>query len=59
MLLFISLVFSPFAIPILGSEPFKEMDPDDPDAKLIPRVPNSGMTFNSPARSTLMQYDKV
>ena len=59
MLLFISLSFFPFAIPILGPESFEGMDPDEPDVKLIPRVLNSGMTFNSPARSTLMQYDKV
>ena len=59
MLLFISIAFFPFAIPILGPEPFEGMDPDEPDAKLIPRVLNSGMTFNSPTRSSLMQYDKV
>jgi len=59
MLLFISLVFFSFAIPTLGPEPYEGMDPDEPDTKLIPRVLNSGVTFNSPTRSTLMQYDKV
>jgi len=59
MLLFISLAFFPFTIPTLGPEPYEGMDPDEPDAKLIPGVLNSGVTFNSPTRSTLMQCDKV
>jgi len=59
MPLFISLALFPSAIPTLGPELYEEMDPDEPDAKLIPRVLNSGMTLNSLTRSTLMQYDKV
>ena len=59
MLLFISLAFFPFAILTLGPEPYEGMDPNEPDAKLIPCILNSGVTFNSPTRSTLMQYDKV
>ena len=54
MLLFISLAFFPFAIPFLGLEPYEGMDSDEPDAKLIPLVLNSGVSFNS---ST--SYDKV
>jgi len=41
------LAFSPFAMPTLGPELYEEMNMDEPNAKPIPRVLNSGITFNS------------
>jgi len=51
--------FSLFAIPTLGPELYEEMNLDESDAKLIPRVLNGGTTFNFLTRSSLMQYDKA
>ena len=53
------LAFFPYVIPTLDQEFYEEINLNELDVKLIPRLLISGKSFGSLTRSSLMQSKKV